>query len=167
MSFGFARSLTLEREGVRASVGTHSDKEVDGMATVATTAGKFVWHEQVSSEPKQGQDFYTQLFGWDTEVFMPGEVDYTMISSGGQNHGGFGKALEGAPPAHWLSHVAVEMLDETIEKAKRAGARLAAGPFEVTEVGRMAIIADPQGAYIGVYQPAGDNWAPGGRIRLG
>jgi len=123
------------------------------MSTVAPTIGKFVWHEQVSSEPEQAKGFYTQLFGWDTEVFKPGEADYTMISSGGQSHGGFGKAMEGAPPPHWLSHVRVASLDETIEKATRAGGKLAAGPFEMGEVGRIAIIADPQGAYISAYEP--------------
>jgi predicted enzyme related to lactoylglutathione lyase len=124
------------------------------MSQVATTVGKFVWHEQVSPDPKQAQDFYTRLFGWDTEVFKPGEVDYTMISSGGQAHGGFGRAMEGAPPPHWLSHVRVESLDETIEKATKAGGKLAAGPFEMGEVGRMGIIADPQGAYLSAYEPA-------------
>jgi predicted enzyme related to lactoylglutathione lyase len=123
------------------------------VSTVASTVGKFVWHEQVSSDPKQAQDFYTQLLGWDTEVFKPGEVDYTMISSGGQSHGAFSEAMEGAPPPHWLSHVRVENLDETIEKAKGAGGKLAAGPFEMGEVGRIAIIADPQGAYISAYEP--------------
>jgi predicted enzyme related to lactoylglutathione lyase len=127
------------------------------VSTVASTVGKFVWHEQVSSDPEQAQDFYTQLFGWETEVFKAGEVDYAMISSGGQAHGGFGKAMEGAPPPHWLSHVRVETLEDTIEKAKNAGGKLAAGPFEMGEVGRMAIIADPQGAYISAYQPAGEN----------
>src|SRR5215211_3406855 len=67
------------------------------MSTVALTVGKFVWHEQVSSDPKQAQDFYTRLFGWKTEVFKPGEADYQMISSGGQNHGGFGKAIRERP----------------------------------------------------------------------
>ncbi len=123
------------------------------MSTVAATVGKFVWHEQVSSDPKQAQDFYTRLFGWGTDVFKPGDVDYTTISSGGQNHGGFAKAMEGAPPPHWLSHIRVENVDETIEKAKNAGGRVAAGPFDMSEVGRMAIIADPQGAYVSAYQP--------------
>jgi predicted enzyme related to lactoylglutathione lyase len=123
------------------------------MSSVATSVGKFVWHEQVSSDPKQAEAFYTQLFGWGTEVFKPGEADYTMISSGGQSHGGYGKAMEGAPPPHWLSHIHVENLEETIEKAKRAGGKLAAGPFEMSEVGRVAIIADPQGAYVSAYQP--------------
>ena len=126
------------------------------MSTVASSVGKFVWHEQVSDDPKRAQDFYTQLFGWDTEVFKPGEVDYTMISSGGQSHGGFGKAMEGAPPPHWLSHVRVDRLEDTIEKAKSAGGKLVAGPFEMEDVGRMAIIGDPQGAYIAIYEPEGE-----------
>jgi uncharacterized protein len=132
------------------------------MSTIATTVGKFVWHEQVSSDPGQAQDFYTQLFGWGTDVFKPGEVDYTMISSGGQSHGGFGKAMEGAPPPHWLGHIRVENLDETIEKAKSAGGALAAGPFEMSEVGRIGIIRDPGGAYAGAFQPEGEGPASEG-----
>ena len=123
------------------------------MSTVKTRVGRFVWHEQVSSDPKQAQEFYTQLFGWGTEVFKPGEIDYAMISSGGQSHGGFGKAMEGAPPPHWLSHVGVANVDETLLKVESAGGKLAAGPFEMGEVGRMAIVTDPQGAFVSLYQP--------------
>jgi predicted enzyme related to lactoylglutathione lyase len=97
MISGFDRSLTRD-----------TYKEVAEVSTVASTVGKFVWHEQVSADPKQAQDFYTQLFGWDTEVFKPGEADYTMISSGGQSHGGFSKAMEGAPPPHWQRQVRLE-----------------------------------------------------------
>ena len=123
------------------------------MSTLATTVGKFVWHEHVSPDPKQAEAFYTELFGWGMEVFKPGEVDYPMISVRGQTHGGFSTAMEGAPPPHWLSHVRVEKLEETIEKAKSAGGDLAAGPFEMGEVGRIAIISDPQGAYLSLYEP--------------
>jgi predicted enzyme related to lactoylglutathione lyase len=126
------------------------------MTTTATAVGKFVWHEQVSSDPGQATDFYTELFGWGTELFKPGEMDYAMINANGQNHGGFGKAQEGAPPPHWLGHVQVDDVDETVEKAKAAGGKLAAGPFEMGEVGKMAIIGDPQGAYVSVYQPEGE-----------
>jgi len=123
------------------------------VSTVETKVGRFVWHEQVSSDPKQAQEFYTQLFGWGTEVFKAGEVDYTMISSTGQTHGGFGKAMEGAPPPHWLSHVRVANVDDSLLKVEAAGGKLAAGPFEMGGVGRMAIITDPQGAYVSLYQP--------------
>ncbi len=132
------------------------------MTTATSTIGKFVWHEQVSDEPARAREFYSQLFGWEAEVFKPGELDYTMISSGGQAHGGYGKALEGAPPPHWLSHVRVESLDDTIEKAKAAGGSLAAGPFEMGEVGRIGIIQDPQGAYLSAYEPAADGPMPEG-----
>lgn len=125
------------------------------MSDTASTIGKAVWHEQVSDDPTQAARFYTELFGWGTEVFKPGEVEYTMISAGGRNHGGFAKRMDGAPPSHWLSHVHVEDVDETVAKAKRAGGTLAAGPFAMDGVGRMAIIADAQGAYISVYRPDG------------
>jgi predicted enzyme related to lactoylglutathione lyase len=132
------------------------------VSTGTTTVGKFVWHEQVSSDPKQAQDFYTRLFGWSTEVFKPGEADYTMISARGQNHGGFATAMEGAPPPHWLSHIRVEKLEDTIEKATGAGGKLVAGPFEMGEVGRIAIIGDPQGAYVSAYEPASEGPAAEG-----
>jgi predicted enzyme related to lactoylglutathione lyase len=127
------------------------------MSTVAASVGKFVWHEQVSGDPQQGREFYTRLFGWGTEVFKPGEIDYAMISVGGRNHGGFGRAMEGAPPPHWLGHVQVDDVDETIEKARSAGGTLAAGPFTMSEVGRMAVVTDPQGAHLGVYQPESES----------
>ena len=69
------------------------------MSTATTTVGKFVWHEHVSTEPAKAQEFYGQLFGWEFEVFKPGEFDYPMISSGGQMHGGFPPVPEGTPEA--------------------------------------------------------------------
>jgi len=129
---------------------------VQKVTTATTATGKFVWHEQVSSEPQQAQGFYGELFGWETEEFKTGENDYTMISSGGRTHGGYATAMEGAPPPHWLSHVRVENLDETLERAKGAGGKIAAGPFDMEDVGRMAIIRDPQGAFISAYQSAQD-----------
>jgi predicted enzyme related to lactoylglutathione lyase len=129
------------------------------VTTVASTVGKFVWHEQVSGDPKQAQDFYTQLFGWGVEIFRPGEMDYAAISSGDQTHGGFGKAMEGAPPPHWLGHVHVEKLEDTIAKAEAAGGKVVAGPFDMDEVGRMAVVVDPQGAFVSLYQPASTDQA--------
>lgn len=132
------------------------------MSADAATVGRFVWHEQVSRDPSEAQAFYTRLFGWGAEPYKPGDTDYTTISARGQNHGGFSTAMEGAPPPHWLSHIRVERLEDTIERATNAGGRLAAGPFEMGEVGRIAIIADPQGAYFSAYEPQGEGPAPEG-----
>ena len=132
------------------------------MSTGVTTTGTFVWHEQVSADPKQAQAFYTKLYGWEAEVWKPGEFDYAMISSGGGMHGGFATAQEGAPPPHWLGHVHVASVDETVAKATSAGGRVAYGPMDMPEVGRFAIIVDPQGAFLAAYEPAGEGPQHGG-----
>jgi uncharacterized protein len=141
---------------IEVRVGGASEERNNGMSTVATRIGKFVWHEQVSDNPQQAESFYTQLFGWGTEVFKAGEMDYTMISSGGQTHGGFGKRMDEAPPPHWLGHIGVENVDETIEKAQAAGGQVAGGPFDMEDVGRMVILTDPQGAFVSAYQSASE-----------
>ncbi len=128
---------------------------------VRTAVGRFVWHENISTDVESAKRFYTELLGWEIEVWKPGEMDYAMIKARDQMHGGFMEAQGGAPP-HWLGHVRVETVDETIEKAKGAGGRLAAGPFEMPEVGRMAVLADPQGAFVSVYQPRSDGPSSGG-----
>jgi uncharacterized protein len=132
------------------------------MSTSVTTASKFVWHEQVSDDPQQAQAFYGELFGWEVELWKPGEIDYAMISANGANHGGFGKRMEGAPPTHWLGHVSVSSVDETIEKAKAAGGQVVFGPMDMEEVGRFAIIVAPDGSFVSAFQPEGDGPAQGG-----
>lgn len=126
------------------------------MSTQVTTAvGKFVWHEHASTDPARAQDFYKQLLGWEFEVFKPGEVDYTVLSVGGHGHGGFPPVPEGTP-SHWVGNVQVESADGTAEKAKAGGGRVIVDPMDIPEVGRYAVIADPQGAVVAVFQPAGD-----------
>jgi predicted enzyme related to lactoylglutathione lyase len=127
-----------------------------GLSTgVQTAIGKFVWHDHISTDVEKAKSFYSELFGWETEVWKPGEQDYPMIKAGGQMHGGFGPA-EGGAPAHWLGHVLVEDVDETVRRAEGAGAKILAEPSELPEVGRVSVFADPQGAVVSAYSPAGD-----------
>ena len=44
----------------------------------ASRVGTFVWHENVSTDPKRAQEFYTQLFGWEIEVFKADEFEYPV-----------------------------------------------------------------------------------------
>src|SRR5262245_26992637 len=93
----------------------------------ASRVGTFVWHEHVTTDPNRAQEFYTQLFGWGIEVFKGGEFEYPMISVNGQAHGGFPPVQEGTPP-HWVGNVAVENVDDTLEKVTSAGGTLIHGP---------------------------------------
>jgi uncharacterized protein len=127
-----------------------------GLSTgVQTAVGKFVWHENNSTDVEKAKDFYTQLFGWKTEVWKPGEMDYAMIKVGDQMHGGF-NTVQGDAPSQWLGHVLVEDVDETARRAEAAGGKIVAGPMDLPEVGRFVVIADPQGAIFSAYSPQGE-----------
>jgi predicted enzyme related to lactoylglutathione lyase len=122
---------------------------------VQTVVGRVVWHDHQSSDPQRAIGFYTDLLGWQTEVWKPGEMDYPMIISGGQMHGGFGP-VQGGAPAHWLGHVLVDDVDAAAARAEGAGGTVFVAPMDIPEVGRMAVIADPQGAVISLFTSLGD-----------
>jgi predicted enzyme related to lactoylglutathione lyase len=60
----------------------------------------------------------------------------------------------GDVPPHWLAYFQVDTVDSSVEKAKGLGATLTMGPQDLPEVGRFAMLRDPQGATFYVFQPA-------------
>jgi predicted enzyme related to lactoylglutathione lyase len=113
--------------------------------------GTFSWAELATSDADAAKAFYTQLFGWeyDDNPIGDGQV-YTMA----QRDGGTVAALYGSEqPPHWNSYVTVASADETAAKAAEVGGSVVAEPFDVMDVGRMAVIADPQGAALCIWEP--------------
>lgn len=122
--------------------------------------GSFSWTELATTDPKGAKNFYTALFGWTyTDGPMgPGPEDiYTRL----QLHGGDVGALypmmseqrtQGVPP-FWLCYVTVKSADEAARKTKDLGGKVCAEPFDVMDYGRMAILMDPSGATLAVWQP--------------
>ncbi len=132
------------------------------MATQAPThVGHVVWHELSTSSVDKATSFYSDLLGWGVEVWKPGEMDYPMISVDGTTHGGFQPA-EAGRPSFWFGHIAVADTDEAAGKATARGATVLAGPMEVPEIGRFALIRDPQGAVCSLYTPVGEGPAAEG-----
>jgi predicted enzyme related to lactoylglutathione lyase len=125
------------------------------MSTVQTKVGHFVWHENQAADVEAAKSFYSQLCGWTFEVFKPGEMDYVMISSGGATHGGFWPAPPEGAPSAWIGHVYVEDCDAAAEKAKSLGGTVLNGPMDIPDVGRFALLQDPQGGVISAYTFAG------------
>jgi predicted enzyme related to lactoylglutathione lyase len=122
---------------------------------VKTQIGRFVWHENHSKDVEQAKSFYRELLGWEIEVWKPGEMDYAMIKVGEQTHGGF-FAAQGDEPSNWLGHVLVEDVDETARRTEAAGGKILFGPDDIPEIGRFAVIADPQGAVVSAFAPQGE-----------
>jgi predicted enzyme related to lactoylglutathione lyase len=129
------------------------------MSTVETAIGRIGWHELVTPDVQRAQAFYGELLGWETEVFKPGEVDYPMIKSGGQSHGGFlpGDRAGDAPP-QWLAYVVVADAGTTAEQAKTAGGDVLHGPTAIPDVGTIVVVQDAHGAVIAAI--SGEGGAP-------
>jgi uncharacterized protein len=56
-------------------------------------------------------------------------------------------------PPHWNCYVTVESVDDTTRRAAELGAGVVAEPFDVMDLGRMAVIADPTGAALCLWEP--------------
>ena len=115
--------------------------------------GKFCWNELVATNEAVAKKFYASLFGWKTQPFGKG-MAYTLFKNGKNSAGGMMKCPEAGRPSHWLPYVVVADVDKSIAKTKKLGGKAVAGPFDVPEVGRIAVLVDPQGAAIGIITPA-------------
>lgn len=119
--------------------------------------GKFVWFELVSTDAKKAQAFYGELFGWKIEPFLFGDYTYEMINAGGTMIGGYKAPTSERQPAHWIAYVSVDDVDAAAKTAVAKGGKLVVAPYDMPQVGRMALIADPQGAQLYLFKmPEGD-----------
>jgi len=120
--------------------------------------GTFCWPELGTTDTAEAKKFYTGLFGWAANDVPAGpDMTYTMLQLSGKNIGAlYGQQKEqrdqGVPP-HWMSYVSVESADGTARKAKELGGKVIGEPFDVFDVGRMAVLQDPTGATFCVWQP--------------
>src|ERR1700730_3102798 len=119
--------------------------------------GNFCWFELATSDQAAAKKFYGALFGWTAnDVPMGPDSFYTMFQLRGKNVGAAytqdsDQTQQGVPP-HWGTYVAVANVDETIAKAKTLGGTVIVGPMDVAEHGRMAVLRDPTGAAISLWQ---------------
>jgi predicted enzyme related to lactoylglutathione lyase len=127
------------------------------MSTVQTAVGRIGWHELLTPDVEGAKAFYGRMLGWQTEVWLPGEVDYSMISGGDARQGGFlavDQLLPGSS-AHWLAYVDVESVEDVARRAREAGGSVVAGPLDVPEDAKVVVVADPHGARIAAIEPPG------------
>jgi predicted enzyme related to lactoylglutathione lyase len=113
--------------------------------------GTFSWAELATSDAGAAKSFYTTLFGWDYEDNETGNGVYSMALLGGR-HAGALFASERQPP-HWNCYVTVASADESAALAASLGATVVSEPFDVMDAGRMAVIADPVGASLCLWEP--------------
>jgi predicted enzyme related to lactoylglutathione lyase len=114
--------------------------------------GTFCWPELATSDADASKSFYASLFGWEFEDREAGEgFTYSMASVDGSQVGALYPTDQGAP--RWNSYIAVESADDAAKKAGEAGADIVVEPMDVMDSGRMAVLQDPSGAVVSVWEP--------------
>ncbi|MCP9488111.1 MAG: VOC family protein [Gaiellaceae bacterium MAG52_C11] len=113
------------------------------------------WVDTSQADPEAAAEFYGGLFGWEVENVLPAEAPgkYFIARINGGDVGAVGSQQEGRPQQpSWNTYVWVESADEVASKVKDAGGSVVVEPFEVMDLGRMAMFADPEGAVFSVWQ---------------
>jgi predicted enzyme related to lactoylglutathione lyase len=122
------------------------------------TPGTFCWVDLSTTDQDAAKAFYGALLGWEPNDMPAGEgVIYSMQRVDGKDVGAISpqpqQQREAGVPPLWNSYVSVESADAAAQRAQELGGTVHAPPFDVLDVGRMAVIADPQGAFFMVWEP--------------
>jgi predicted enzyme related to lactoylglutathione lyase len=134
----------------------------------AEIRGRFVWHELMTTDTDAASDFYSQVVPWKAED--SGMPSYSLWMSGKYRAGGLMALPEddaSATPPHWIIYIGTPDVDGTVAAAEKLGGKVLKSASDIPNVGRFAVLSDPQGAAFAVFTPAegsGDGVPPGGAV---
>lgn len=123
-------------------------------AQLANEAGAFTWTELNTRDVDKAKPFYESVFGWTGETVTE-PMPYTTFKLGDKTVAGMMDVTGRVPdevPAHWLVYFGVADCDQAVATTKEAGGELVVGPFDIPNMGRFAVVRDPQGAHFAVFQ---------------
>lgn len=124
------------------------------------THGDFIWYELMTSDADAAQGFYSGLLNWRFADSGHEGMDYRLFSSDGPPVGGLLELTtemrnNGAQPM-WAGYIGVDDVDGSVVSIKSSGGQVLLEPWDIPDVGRIAFVADPQGASFYVMREAGD-----------
>jgi predicted enzyme related to lactoylglutathione lyase len=122
--------------------------------------GRFLWYDLMTTDPEGAKAFYGKVVGWGLQPYPDSTMPYTMFTRAGMPIGGTmqlpDEAVKMGAPSHWLAYIGTPNVDETVTQAVASGARTYVSPRDIPNVGRFAVIADPQGATIAFFTPSNE-----------
>jgi len=126
--------------------------------TVATSTllGRPLWYELMTTDMTAAESFYRNVVGWTTKPFEGTGQPYTMFNRGGDASVGgmMTRPDEIKAPPFWAMYIGVPKLEEAAAHIKKLGGREHTEVITVPDVGRMQMVADPQGAVFYIYEPS-------------
>ena len=112
--------------------------------------GLFSWNELMTTNVDAAKAFYRDALGWELhDMDIPG-MPYTIARQGNREVAGIMSICDEAKdmPPSWGSYVTVDDVEARVQRAQALGAKLCHGPMDIPNVGRIAVISDPQGAML-------------------
>ncbi len=106
------------------------------------------WQELNTTDTDRAADFYSGVFGWEPQKQTMLDFVYTYFKQGERMSGGMMKIQPewGPVPPHWMVYFAVDDCDGKAAQAEKLGGKILTPPADVPEIGRFALLQDPQGA---------------------
>ncbi len=149
--------------GLSAVVGAcaSSGRQIPPMTPEPTDVhyiGKFVWYDLLTHKVAEVERFYGELFGWAFEGGYGESGNFTLITNQGLPIGGiaFVDTLPGGiSRARWVPSLSVPDVDRAVEASLSAGGAVYFEPEDLGRRGRIAVVADPQGAVLAFVRAAG------------
>ena len=126
--------------------------------STSSDQGQFIWYELITPDVDAAKAFYDSVVGWNIDSQSNFPNGYRMIGrSDGKSAGGVLPLTQemqqhGARPV-WLSYIYVDDVDDAVRSIEQAGGKTFMPPFDIPGVGRVAMVADPQGAPFYVMKP--------------
>jgi predicted enzyme related to lactoylglutathione lyase len=118
--------------------------------------GTFMWNELMTADVDGSKAFYASVLGWTFQEMNIGAGPYNVAMVGDAPAGGIfkmdGPQFAGQSP-QWMAYIKVDDVDAIVGKVEAAGGKVLQPPFDVPTVGRIAMIADPVGAAVGIMTP--------------
>lgn len=138
--------LAYLQDPTGAPLGLWQAGQHDG-ASLVNEPCSFCWNELNTRDAGVAKQFFSEFLGWEYAANDSSPNEYYIIKNEGRSNGGILQMTEewGDISPHWMVYFAVDDVDRISEKVNNLGGRLLHGPFG-TDIGRMAVVADPDGA---------------------
>jgi len=125
---------------------------------MAGAQSSFVWYELMTSDVAAAKAFYSEVVGWITQDMpMPG-MTYTLLSAGSTQVGGLMMLPKDAADAGmkpcWVGYIGVDDTDSAAARVKKLDGTILRAPADIPNVGRFAVVSDPQGAAFNLFKPS-------------
>jgi predicted enzyme related to lactoylglutathione lyase len=117
---------------------------------VMQTPGAFSWSELLTTDPAKAAEFYASLFGWALEPMEMPNGTYRVAKLGETPIGGIMACPDASMPPMWGCYVTVADVEQTSARCTELGGAVLMPAFDIPNVGRMAVIKDPQGAMLSI-----------------